>query len=90
VPRSVTTPDQQRTTPRSAAPWRVEDARKRAYGAASGERGRSEQSFSGILEIKAPGDDTPAGNEGVGEHVRTKSQPAKAAAETADLWIRTE
>jgi hypothetical protein len=31
-----------------------------------------------------------AGNEGVGEHVRTKSQPAKAAGETADLWIRTE
>jgi hypothetical protein len=29
-------------------------------------------------------------NEGVGEHVRTKSQPAKSAAETADLWIRTD
>jgi hypothetical protein len=53
-------------------------------------RGGSEQSFSGILLIKSPRDNAPAGNEGVGEHVRTKSQPAKAAAETADLWIRTE
>jgi hypothetical protein len=46
--------------------------------------------ISGMLLIKSPRDDAPAGNEGVGEHVRTKSQPAKAAAETADLWIRTE
>jgi hypothetical protein len=30
------------------------------------------------------------GNEGVGEHVRTKSQPAKSAGEIADLWIRTD
>jgi hypothetical protein len=29
-------------------------------------------------------------NEGVGEHVRTKSQLAKSAGETADLWIRTD
>jgi hypothetical protein len=46
--------------------------------------------FQGILLISAPRDDAPAGNEGVGEHVRTKSQLAKAAGETADLWIRTE
>jgi hypothetical protein len=38
----------------------------------------------------AGGDNAPAGNEGVGEHVRTKSQPAKRAGETADLWIRTD
>jgi hypothetical protein len=31
-----------------------------------------------------------AGNEGVGEHVRTKSQPANLAGEIADLWIRTD
>jgi hypothetical protein len=30
------------------------------------------------------------GNEGVGEHVRTKSQLAKSAGEIADLWIRTD
>jgi hypothetical protein len=29
-------------------------------------------------------------NEGVGEHVRTKSQLAKSAGEIADLWIRTD
>jgi hypothetical protein len=29
-------------------------------------------------------------NEGVGEHVRTKSQRTKSADETADLWIRTD
>jgi hypothetical protein len=29
-------------------------------------------------------------NEGVGEHVRTKSQLAKGAGEIADLWIRTD
>jgi hypothetical protein len=29
-------------------------------------------------------------NEGVGEHVRTKSRPAKSAGEIADLWIRTD
>jgi hypothetical protein len=39
----------------------------------------------GILEIGAPGGNAPAGNEGVGEHVRTKSRPAKLAGETADL-----
>jgi hypothetical protein len=31
-----------------------------------------------------------ARNEGVGEHVRTKSQLAKSAGEIADLWIRTD
>jgi len=32
----------------------------------------------------------PAGNEGVGEHVRTKSQLAKAAGENCGPVIRTE
>jgi hypothetical protein len=40
-------------------------------------------------EIKAPGD-AAAGNEGVGEHVRTKFQPTRSAGEIADLWIRTD
>jgi hypothetical protein len=29
-------------------------------------------------------------NEGVGEHVRTKSHRTKSAGEIADLWIRTD
>jgi hypothetical protein len=44
-----------------------------------------------IFGNQSAGDDSaPAGNEGVGEHVRTKSQLAKRAGETADLWIRTD
>jgi hypothetical protein len=43
--------------------------------------------FSGI---RTPGGTATAGNEGVGEHVRTKSRPAKGAGEIADLWIRTD
>lgn len=49
-----------------------------------------ETGVSRFLENKAPGGNPPAGNEGVGEHVRTKSQLAKSAGETADLWIRTD
>jgi hypothetical protein len=43
-----------------------------------------------FLGIRAAGDKAPAANEGVGEHVRTKSQLAKSAGEIADLWIRTD
>jgi hypothetical protein len=44
-----------------------------------------------ISEIKARAATTRRqGNEGVGEHVRTKSQPEKSAGEIADLWIRTD
>jgi hypothetical protein len=43
-----------------------------------------------FLGNQAPGGDAAAGNEGVGEHVRTKFQPARSAAEIADLWIRTD
>jgi hypothetical protein len=42
------------------------------------------------LKSEAPRAGAPAGNEGVGEHVRTKSQPANRAAEIADLWIRAD
>jgi len=52
--------------------------------------GGRDWAFSNFWEIKTPGGDAPAGNEGVGEHVRTKSQPAKSAGEIADLWIRTD
>jgi hypothetical protein len=45
---------------------------------------------SSFWEIKAPGSDAAAGNEGVGEHVRTKFQPTRSAGEIADLWIRTD
>jgi hypothetical protein len=51
---------------------------------------RPEPAFQIFLGIRTPGDHAPAENEGVGEHVRTKSQPAKSAAEIADLWIRTD
>jgi hypothetical protein len=43
-----------------------------------------------FLGNQAPGANAAAGNEGVGEHVRTKSQLAKSAGEIADLWIRTD
>jgi hypothetical protein len=43
-----------------------------------------------FLGNKTPGGSAAAGNEGVGEHVRTKSQRTKSADETADLWIRTD
>jgi hypothetical protein len=49
------------------------------------------RSTLGIFGNQSAGDDSaPAGNEGVGEHVRTKSQLAKRAGEIADLWIRTD
>jgi hypothetical protein len=41
-------------------------------------------------ERKAPRATRRLRNEGVGEHVRTKSQPANGAAEIADLWIRAD
>jgi hypothetical protein len=43
-----------------------------------------------FLGLGTQGDTAPARNEGVGEHVRTKSQPASSAGEIADLWIRTD
>jgi hypothetical protein len=46
--------------------------------------------FQDFWGNRAAGGNAPAGNEGVGEHVRTKSQPAKRAGEIADLWIRTD
>jgi hypothetical protein len=52
--------------------------------------GGREQGFKIFWGIRTPGDNAPAGNEGVGEHVRTKSQLAKSAGEIADLWIRTD
>jgi hypothetical protein len=53
--------------------------------------GGRDWTFSNFGEIKTPGDNAPAlRNEGVGEHVRTKSQLAKSAGEIADLWIRTD
>jgi hypothetical protein len=52
--------------------------------------GRDIESLTIFREIKAPGGDAAAGNEGVGEHVRTKSQPTRSAGEIADLWIRTD
>jgi hypothetical protein len=54
---------------------------------AAGERDRA---FGNFWEIETPGGSSSAGNEGVGEHVRTKSQLAKSAGEIADLWIRTD
>jgi hypothetical protein len=59
------------TTPANAAP--ATHKRSPRLQAADG----SERSFSGISLIKPPRDDAPAGNEGVGEHVRTKSHPAE-------------
>jgi hypothetical protein len=42
------------------------------------------------LGNRSAGRDAAAGNEGVGEHVRTKFQPTTNAGEIADLWIRTD
>ena len=52
--------------------------------------GRGIESLAIFGNQSAGGDNAPTRNEGVGEHVRTKSQPAKSAGEIADLWIRTD
>jgi hypothetical protein len=70
------------------AVWQSDNHRRNEPGTKPGAGETSLLRFSGIKI--AGGDNAPAGNEGVGEHVRTKSQPAESAGEIADLWIRTD
>jgi hypothetical protein len=49
-----------------------------------------DRQFDNFWETKTPAANAAAGNEGVGEHVRTKSQRTKSAGEIADRWIRTD
>ena len=68
--------------------WQSDNHCRNGPGVEPGVGATSVLRFLGIRT--AGGDKAPAGNEGVGEHVRTKSQLAKSAGEIADLWIRTD